>query len=72
MGACHLAQKSGNFGLRPNGKAIFRKICSEIVVVVHFFRSEWNSGNSHTICENRSVSRPFLTRSSKYAGWNAE
>ena len=30
-GAYHLAKKSGNFGLRSNGKAIFRKIFSEIV-----------------------------------------
>ena len=25
MGASHLANKSGNFGLRSNGKAIFRE-----------------------------------------------
>ena len=31
MGAYHLAKKSGNFGLESNGKAIFRKIFSEIV-----------------------------------------
>ena len=31
MGAYHLAKKSGNFGLRSNGKATFRKIFSEIV-----------------------------------------
>ena len=31
LGAYHLAKKSGNFGLRSNGKAIFRKIFSEIV-----------------------------------------
>ena len=31
VGAYHLAKKSGNFGLRSNGKAIFRKIYSEIV-----------------------------------------
>ena len=31
MGAYHLAKKSGNFVLRSNGKAIFRKIFSEIV-----------------------------------------
>ena len=31
VGAYHLAKKSGNFGLRSNGKAIFRKIFSEIV-----------------------------------------
>ena len=31
LGAYHLAKKSGNFGLRSNGKAIFRKIFLEIV-----------------------------------------
>ena len=31
MGAYHLDKKSGNFGLRSNGKATFRKIFSEIV-----------------------------------------
>ena len=31
VGAYHLAKKSGNFGLRSNGKAIFRKMFSEIV-----------------------------------------
>ena len=31
LGAYHLAKKPGNFGLRSNGKAIFRKIFSEIV-----------------------------------------
>ena len=31
VGAYHLAKKSGNFGVRSNGKAIFRKIFSEIV-----------------------------------------
>ena len=30
-GAYHLAKKCGNFGLRSNGNAIFRKIFSEIV-----------------------------------------
>ena len=29
-GAYHLAKKSGNFGLKSNGKVIFRKIRSEI------------------------------------------
>ena len=29
--AYHLARKSGNFGLKSNGKVIFRKFCSEIV-----------------------------------------
>ena len=40
--------------------------------VVHFFLSERNSGNSITICDSCSVSRPFITRSGKYAGWNLE
>ena len=31
LGAYHLARKSGNFGLESNGKAVFRKIFSEIV-----------------------------------------
>ena len=30
-GAYHLARKSGNFGLKSNGKVIFRKFHSEIV-----------------------------------------
>ena len=30
-GAYHLARKSGNFGLKSNGKVIFRKFRSEIV-----------------------------------------
>ena len=30
-GAYQLAKKSGNFGLKSNGKVIFRKIRSEIV-----------------------------------------
>ena len=30
-GAYHLARKSGNFGLKSNGKVIFRKFYSEIV-----------------------------------------
>ena len=32
-GAYHLATKSGNFGLKSNGKVIFRKFRSEIVVI---------------------------------------
>ena len=46
--------------------------CAQTPEVVLFFRLEWNSGNALTICENRSVSRPFVTRLSKHAGWNAE
>ena len=33
--------------------------CRQPAEVVPFFRSEWNSGNSLTICENRFVSWPF-------------
>ena len=36
--------------------------------VVLFFRLERNLRNALTICENPSVSRPFLTRSSKICG----
>ena len=61
-GAYHLAKKSGNFGLESNGKAIFRKIFSEIVDNLQRLR------NALTICENSSVSRPFLTISSKICG----
>ena len=42
--------------------------CKQPPEVVLFFRSEWNSRNALTICENPSVSRPFLTRSSKICG----
>ena len=34
--------------------------CGQAPEVVHFFRSERNSGNALTICQNRSLSRPFL------------
>ena len=42
--------------------------CRQPPKVVLFFRSERNSRNALTICENPSVSRPFLTRSSKICG----
>ena len=64
-----LAKKSGNFGLRSNEKAIFGN-CGQPPEVFVVFRSEWKSGNAHTICENSSVSRPFLTRSSKICRMN--
>ena len=47
-GAIHLAKKSGNFGLKSNGKVIFRKI-----------RSERNVGNFLTICFNFPFPGPF-------------
>ena len=37
-GAYHLARKSGNFGLKSNGKVIFRKFHSEIAQ----FRIVWS------------------------------
>ena len=46
--------------------------CGQPPEIVLFFRSERNSRNALTICENRSVSRPFLTRLRKYAEWNAK
>ena len=39
MGAYHLAKKSGNFGLRSAGKAIFRKFHSEIVEYLQRYSS---------------------------------
>ena len=38
-GAYHLARKSGNFGLKSNGKVIFRKFCSEIVEYLQRYSS---------------------------------
>ena len=37
--AYHLARKSGNFGLKSNGKVIFRKFCSEIVEYLQRYSS---------------------------------
>ena len=44
LGAYHLARKSGNFGLKSNGKAIFQKFHSEIVEYLqrYSFFSVWN------------------------------
>ena len=38
-GAYYLARKSGNFGLKSNGKVIFRKFCSEIVEYLQRYSS---------------------------------
>ena len=38
-GAYHLARKSGNFGLKSNGKVIFRKFHSEIVEYLQRYSS---------------------------------
>jgi len=52
-GAYHLAKKSGNFGLKSNGKVIFRKFRSEILE--HLQRS-----SSFSIRNGRSeISLPF-------------
>ena len=71
MGAYHLVKNSGNFGLRSNimekqFPAKFFENCGQLPEVVSF-----SVRNAVTICDNRSVSRPFLTRSGKYAEWNA-
>ena len=39
MGAYHLAKKSGNFGLKSNGKVIFQKFRSEIVEYLQRYSS---------------------------------
>ena len=39
MGAYHLSKKSGNFGLKSNGKVIFRKFRSEIVEYLQRYSS---------------------------------
>ena len=39
MGAYHLARKSGNFGLKSNGKVIFRKFRSKIVEYLQRYSS---------------------------------
>ena len=39
MGAYHLARKSGNFGLKSNGKVIFRKFRSEIAEYLQRYSS---------------------------------
>ena len=39
LGAYHLARKSGNFGLKSNGKVIFRKFRSEIVEYLQMYSS---------------------------------
>ena len=43
-GAYHLARKSGNLGLKSNGKVIFRKFCSEIVAYLQRY-SSFSVGN---------------------------
>ena len=39
LSAYHLARKSGNFGLKSNGKVIFRKFRSEIVEYLQRYSS---------------------------------
>jgi len=53
MGAYHLAKKSGNFGLKSNGKDNFPEIpfgnCGVPSKVLLFLHSERNDGNVLTI-----------------------
>ena len=57
-GAYHLARKSGNFGLKSNGKVVFRKFRSEIV--------EYLQRNSSFSVRNGTaeISLPFAKLSS--------
>ena len=58
LGAYHLATKSGNFGLKSNGKIIFRKFRSEIVEYLQRYSSfsVWN--------RTAEISLPFAKLSS--------
>ena len=58
MGACHLARKSGNFGLKSNAKVIFRKFRLEIVEYLQRYSSfsVWNG--------TAEISLPFAKHSS--------
>ena len=47
MGADHLAKKSGNFGLKTDGRVIFRKICRLPPEVLLFFV---RNGKSEASC----------------------
>ena len=57
-GAYHLARKSGNFGLKSNGKVIFWKFRSEIVEYLQRYSSFsiWNG--------TAEISLPFAKLSS--------
>ena len=65
LGAYHLAKFRFEVKWKGNFPENLFGNCEQPPEVVLFFRLEWNSRNYLTICENRSVSRPFLTRSSK-------
>ena len=45
-GAYHLAKKSGNFGLKSNGKVIFQKFRSEIVQYLQRYPSSILNGTA--------------------------
>ena len=53
LGAYHLAKNSGNFGLKSNGKVIFRKFRSEIVEYLQRY-SSFSIRNGRT-----EISLPF-------------
>ena len=62
MGAYHLAKKSGDFGLKSNGKVIFRKFRSEIVEYLQSYSSFSIGIERRKIpyhLNESSVSRPF-------------
>ena len=58
LGAYHLARKSGNFGLKSNGKVIFRKFPPEIVEYLQRY-SSFSVRNGMT-----EISLPFAQLSS--------
>ena len=64
LGCLPFSQKIRKFRFEVKWKGNFPENlfgnCGQPPEVVHFFRSERKSGNSLTICENRSVSRPFF------------
>ena len=70
-----LAKKSGNFGLKSNGKAIFRKIFSEIVDNLQRYSSfSVRNGIREMLLPFVRIlpfPGPFSQNRVKYAGWNA-
>ena len=63
LASYHLAKKSGNFGLKSNGKVIFRTFLSKIVEYLQRYFSLFKSGMERRKIpyhlNESSVSRPF-------------
>ena len=59
LSAYYLARKSGNFGLKSNGKVIFRKFHSEIVEYLQRYSSFFSVRNG-----TAEISLPFAKLSS--------